>query len=220
MGPSALHWDGQDLVIDVDEITTPVLGRMRGRIRLSPEGMTDREVVLDAEGRHIWRPFAPVARISVDLDRRGWTWDGHGYFDANFGTASLEEDFSYWTWARLPKGDGCVAFYDAERRKGGTLSAALAFAPDGAVREIEAPPLRPMSRNLWTVRRVCRADPGSTPRVSLPMLDAPFYSRACIEAEIDGERCRGVYEALDLNRFRSPLLKPMLALRVPRVWSR
>ena len=48
------------------------------------------------------------------------------------------------------------------------------------------------------------------------MLEAPFYSRAAVRTKIDGEETTGVYEALDLNRFRSPLLKPMLAVRVPR----
>jgi carotenoid 1,2-hydratase len=48
------------------------------------------------------------------------------------------------------------------------------------------------------------------------MLDAPFYSRAVVETQIDGEVVQGVHEALDLVRYRSPLLKPMLAVRVPR----
>ena len=48
------------------------------------------------------------------------------------------------------------------------------------------------------------------------MLDAPFYSRAAVRTRIDGEETIGVHEALDLNRFASPLLKPMLAVKVPR----
>ena len=48
------------------------------------------------------------------------------------------------------------------------------------------------------------------------MLDAPFYSRAVVETQIDGERTAGVHEALDLRRYANPLLKPMLAVRVPR----
>jgi carotenoid 1,2-hydratase len=48
------------------------------------------------------------------------------------------------------------------------------------------------------------------------MLDAPFYTRAAVRTRIDGEETTGVHEALDLRRFRSPLLKPMLAVRVPR----
>jgi len=48
------------------------------------------------------------------------------------------------------------------------------------------------------------------------MLDAPFYCRSAIEATINGERSIGVHEALDLDRYASPLLKPMLAVKVPR----
>ena len=31
-----------------------------------------------------------------------------------------------------------------------------------------------------------------------------------------GNETEGVHEALDLNRFASPFIKPMLALRIPR----
>ena len=48
------------------------------------------------------------------------------------------------------------------------------------------------------------------------MLDAPFYSRSKIRTKIMGEEVEGVHEALDLDRFANPLIKPMLALRVPR----
>ena len=53
------------------------------------------------------------------------------------------------------------------------------------------------------------------------MLDAPFYSRAAVQTTLNGQKVTGVHEALDLKRFRSPLLKPMLAVRVPRraKWS-
>ena len=75
---------------------------MRGRITLTPPALTDIELPLTADGAHVWRPFAPIARISVDLEAKGWQFDGHGYFDSNFGTRALEEDFSSWTWARYP----------------------------------------------------------------------------------------------------------------------
>ena len=48
------------------------------------------------------------------------------------------------------------------------------------------------------------------------MLDAPFYSRSAVKTQLDGVETVGVHEALDLVRFRSPFLKPMLAVRVPR----
>lgn len=216
VGPSQMHWDGTDLLIDIDEISTPHGQRIRGRVRLSPEAVTDAEVPLDSNGGHVWRPFAPNARISVDLARPGWRWQGHGYLDANFGTAALEDDFSYWTWARLPLRDGTAAFYDARRRDGSDLSVALKFHRDGRVEPLEPPPLQPMARSLWTVRRQARSDAGTVARQVKPMLDAPFYTRSAIRARIHGEETVGVHEALDLNRFANPLLKFMLAVRVPR----
>jgi len=81
---------------------------------------------------------------------------------------------------------------------------------------VEAPPRTPFRRSLWTVRRETRADPGTRPRQVKAMLDAPFYCRSAVETVVNGERTVGVHEALDLNRFASPLLKPMLAVKVPR----
>ncbi|MEO1314001.1 MAG: carotenoid 1,2-hydratase [Pseudomonadota bacterium] len=216
VGPSQMHWDGTDLIIDINEISTPHAQRIRGRVRISPEAVTGVEVVLDAQEAHIWRPFAPNARISVDIARPGWRWDGHGYLDANFGTAALEDDFSYWTWARMPVKDGTWAFYDAKRSDGSDLAVSLMFGKDGAVTPRAAPEMRRMARSKWLVAREMRGDPGTTPRQTAPMLDAPFYTRATVESQLEGELTTGVHEALDLRRFASPLLKPMLAVRVPR----
>ncbi|WP_277882907.1 carotenoid 1,2-hydratase [Pontivivens ytuae] len=216
VGPSHLRWTGDHLEISVDERATPYGTRMRGTIRLHPTALTDAEVVLTPEGTHVWRPFAPTARIEVDWRSGGVNWSGHGYFDANFGTRALEDDFSYWTWGRFPHGDGSVAFYDADRRDGTSLETALAFGPDGNVARTEAPPKTRLRRSLWTVRRETRCDPGATPRQVQAMLDAPFYTRSAVETVVDGETVTGVHEALDLRRFASPLLKPMLAVRVPR----
>jgi carotenoid 1,2-hydratase len=48
------------------------------------------------------------------------------------------------------------------------------------------------------------------------MLDAPFYSRSAVETILDGQKTTGVFEALDLHRFRNPMILAMLAMRVPR----
>ncbi|MEM8810975.1 MAG: carotenoid 1,2-hydratase [Pseudomonadota bacterium] len=216
VGPSSLHWDGTGLTIEVDEITTPHLQRLRGTVRLVPSGITSIEVPLTPEGTHVWRPLAPAGRIEVDFGRPGWRWSGHGYLDSNFGTRALEDDFTYWTWARLPRHSGTTAFYDATRRDGSELSVALHFEDDGSVEQITAPPKARLARSLWTVRRETRADPGFRPHQTQAMLDAPFYTRSAIRTRIDGEETVGVHEALDLVRFANPLIKPMLALRVPR----
>ena len=217
VGPSALRWRNDELVIDIDEIgAPPLVSRVRGRITLKPEFLTNVELPLTPSGTHIWRPFAPRARISVDLDSRGWQWEGEGYFDANFGSRALEEDFSYWTWSRFPTRAGATCFYDATRLDGSTLNAAFAFDQNGHAQEIVAPPKARLARPLWMVRRDTRADAGVKPKQVRPMLDAPFYNRSAIRTQIHGEEVTGIYEALDLVRFRQPWLKPMIALRVPR----
>ena len=147
---------------------------------------------------------------------QGHRWQGHGYFDANFGSAALEADFRFWTWGRYPLQDRALCFYDATRRDGSTLALGVEIDPTGAVREITPPPLTPFRRSLWAVHRETRADPGTTPRQALSMLDAPFYSRSLVTTRLQGEVTTGVHEALDLTRFRQPWLKPMIALRVPR----
>jgi carotenoid 1,2-hydratase len=214
VGPSRMHWTGRQLVIDIDEISAPpVVSRVRGRITLTPAAVTDTEVILHP--RHIWRPFAPIARIDVDLTQ-GHRWQGHGYFDANFGSAALEADFRTWTWGRFPMAGRTVCFYDAVRNDGTSLGLALQSLPDGQVREISAPPPTAFNRTLWGVRRTTRADPGTKPRQTMAMLDAPFYSRSLVHTVIDGQPTTGVHEALDLTRFRNPLIKSMLCVRVPR----
>ena len=50
------------------------------------------------------------------------------------------------------------------------------------------------------------------------MLDAPFYNRSAIRTRVLGEESVGVHEALDLDRFRNPVILSMLMARMPRVW--
>ena len=217
VGPSSFCWTGKELLIDVNEVSSlPLISRMRGRITLTPSAVSAVELPLTQGGEHIWRPFAPIAKIRVELDAPGWQFDGHGYFDSNFGTRPLEHDFDTWTWARYPTATGATCFYDAKRRDGTLLDTAIAFGPDGTSRHVAAPCSTPFRRTAWALRRETRADPGTTPRQVKTMLDAPFYSRSVVETRIDGETVQGVHEALDLRRYANPLLKPMLAVRVPR----
>ncbi|WP_044029143.1 carotenoid 1,2-hydratase [Dinoroseobacter shibae] len=216
VGPSVLHWDGDRLVVEINEISTPHGQRVQGTVTIHPSALTSVEVPLTADGAHVWRPFAPTAEIEVDLGKDGWSWRGHGYFDANFGTRALEEDFGYWTWGRYPTRVGTASFYDVARRDGSDLAVALSFGRDGSVETLEAPPKTRFSRSLWAIKRETRADPGTKPRQVKHMLDAPFYNRCGVETTLHGERVTGVFEALDLDRFRGPWLMPMLAVRVPR----
>ena len=217
VGPSSMRWTGSELVIEINEVSSlPLISRVRGRITVTPSAVTRVELPLTPDGAHVWRPFAPVSRINVELERKGWSFEGHGYFDANFGTRPLETDFSTWTWGRFPTKDGATCIYDAKRRDGTVLDAAFTFDEQGNARVSDAPPARRFRRTLWALPREARADPGVVPRQIKPMLDAPFYSRSVVETTLNGERVAGVHEVLDLNRYGNPFLKPMLAVRVPR----
>ena len=217
VGPSRMAWVGGSLVIDVDEVSSlPLVSRVRGQIRLTPSGLTEVEATLTPDASHIWRPFAPSATIKVDLTQ-GHRWQGHGYFDANFGSAALEADFRRWTWGRFPRAHGgATCFYDGIRADGSTLALGLDIAADGRTQQITPPPLTPLRRTAWGIARDTRCDAGTTPRQTMALLEAPFYSRSLVETRIDGETVVGVHEALDLARFRQPLIKAMLAVRVPR----
>ena len=217
VGPSFMRWDNGALIIDINEVSSlPLISRMRGQIRLLPSAVTSVEMPLTLDGAHVWRPFAPTARISVDLEAKGWQFEGHGYFDSNFGTRRLEDDFTTWNWARYPTATGSTCFYDANRCDGSVLDAAINFDEDGNALAVSGPPKTPIKRTLWALRRDTRADVGTTPKQVKAMLDAPFYSRSVVQTTIDGERVEGVHEALNLNRYGSNLIKPMLAVRVPR----
>jgi len=204
-------------VIEVNEVSSPpLISRVRGRIEVTPSALTGVELPLTRDGAHIWRPFAPSCDISVELEAPGWNWQGHGYFDANFGTRALEQDFTTWTWGRYPMPDGATCHYDALRRDGSIFSCGLRFGKDGSAAVVDLPRAARLKRSLWGLKRQTRADSGVEPRQVLAMLDAPFYCRSAVETRIGGQETIGVHEALDLRRFRSPLLKPMLAMRVPR----
>ena len=73
-----------------------------------------------------------------------------------------------------------------------------------------------MRRSLWLGKRNTRSDTDFKPRQVKHMLDTPFYTRSAVETSIMGERVIGVHEALDLNRFANPALKPLLAVKAPR----
>ena len=108
-----------------------------------------------------------------------------------------------------------MCFHDGIRRDGSRLSLAVEADAQG-LREVPPPPQLALRRTGWGLKRATRGDAGSVPVQRLSLLDAPFYSRSAVETQLDGKPVLGVHEALDLDRYRWPWLKPMIALRVPR----
>jgi carotenoid 1,2-hydratase len=218
IGPSAMRWDGTALTVEVEEWTFPLPSRLRGVVRLTPLAPpSPRGFVLDAAGRHRWRPIAPVSRVEVAFDNPALRWSGPAYLDTNAGEAPLEEDFREWDWCRGPMPDGGGAIlYNAVRRQGGAQSLALRIGPDGTVREVEPPPPAELPPGLWGVRRPTRADAGAAPRLLMRMEDAPFYTRSAVATRLFGAETAAVHESLSLDRFANPVVQAMLAFRIPR----
>lgn len=219
VGPSRVSWDGQAMSVEIDETAVPHLMPVRGIVRIEPEALTAYEAALDSGGHHLWRPFAPLCRITVDLERPKLRWEGHGYFDANFGARPLEADFVHWNWSRSrltgPAGSRARIFYEADRRDGSHLGLNLLAEPDGSVTELDAPPPEsPLPRTLWRVPRKTRSE--APARLVRSLEDAPFYSRAMIETELEGTRTETVHESLDLDRFASRWVRMLLPWRMPR----
>lgn len=215
IGPSALHWRDGALVIQVDEISAPIPKRIRGEIIIEPQAINPRAFSLEAQGRHLWRPIAPLARARVDLETPALHWRGHAYLDTNAGDEPLEKAFSSWTWSRARLKEGAAIFYDAERRRDAPLSLALRLDAAGEIASMEPPPVAALPKTKWAVSRSARAEAGAA-RVLRSFEDTPFYARALIESRFDGAPVAWVHESLSLDRFAHPIVRMMLPFRMPR----
>ncbi|WP_019903642.1 hypothetical protein [Methylobacterium sp. 77] len=216
IGPSGLDWDGTTLTITLDEVTAPIPSRVRGTIRLRPNGFTRQTFTLDGHGEHRWWPMAPSSPVEVDLDSPSLSWRGTAYFDTNHGDTALEASFSDWTWCRADLKDGSAILYDVRRRDGSGQNLSLRFAADGTRRDIRPPLAAALpSTRFWRMPRSTRSDDAQS-KVVRTFEDTPFYARSLLASTLDGERVRPVHESLSLDRFRNPLVTFMLPFRMPR----
>jgi carotenoid 1,2-hydratase len=216
IGPSALTWNGDTLQFDIDEWTMPRPLRVRGRVRVHPVARSTHCELLDAAGRHRWRPLAPFARIEVDLVAPALRWQGSAYLDSNEGDEPLERAFSSWTWSRNNRRDGTTVFYDVERRDGTAHGVALRFDTHESAIACPAPPPAKLPRTRWRLERFARAAAGTTPRELERFVDAPFYARAMIATRLDGQAVDAVHETLSLDRFCNRWVQYMIPFRMPR----
>lgn len=214
VGPSHLSWDGQSLTINVDEISVPIPGRLRGTIRLVPTAITQQAFLLNGEGHHQWWPIAPCARVQVRLDHPRLSWQGDGYFDMNQGEAPLEQGFSDWQWARGVIQDGTAILYDALRRDGSRVELAMTFDPNGRMQAFEPPTTVDVRRTGWRVGRSIRSEGAA--KIVKTLEDAPFYARSVVSAKLLGEPVTLMHESLSLDRFGMPIVQAMLPFRMPR----
>ncbi len=216
LGPSALHWDGDALVVDFAEIGMPIPRRLRGQARIVPTAFNAQSFALDAAGRHVWQPIAPRARVEVRLTDPALSWSGTGYVDANVGAEPLEAGFADWQWSRAHLHADTAVFYEGVRRDGSAFALALRFDAAGRASVVEAPPAAALPPTGWRVGRATHADAGAAARVVRTWEDSPFYARSTVATRLFGEGALAVHESLSLDRFRLPIVKAMLPFRMPR----
>ncbi len=218
IGPSSLVWEDSALTIAFDEVTSPRPSRLRGVVRLRPGALNRQAFALDAAGRHVWRPIAPRADVEVEFQGAGRGWRGQGYFDTNAGDEPLENGFASWDWSRGHRRDDTLLFYDVVRREGDAAHLALRAAADGVLHAVDPPPRIRLSPTRWRIPRVMRGDTGAAPEVRSTLEDTPFYARTALRGLVDGEPAEIVHESLSLNRLRSPIVRAMLPVRMPRIF--
>ena len=219
IGPSAISWDGSSLIIAIDEIAFPFPGRIRGKVRVIPSGITSEAIALDQDTKHWWQPIAPCGRIEVALDSPAQRWSGDSYLDCNFGCEPLEKTFKSWNWSRAHHPGGTLVLYDLERRDGTALSLARHFGRDGSSgAPIMTAPFSRLPITKWLVPRATRADADATPKVIKTLEDTPFYARSLIETTLDSCKISAMHESLSLDRLANPLVRLMLPFRMPR-WA-
>lgn len=219
IGPSTVCRDGDSLRFEIDEVTVPLPGRLRGHVTVTPEFVVERVHPLDGDHQHYWRPIAPRARVDVDLTAPATRWSGEGYLDSNWGGDALERTFTGWNWSRMTLGarqDKTVVLYDVVRRDHARQGLALCFGEDGSTRSIDPPDEIELPRTSWRVSRRTRSERTSSAGVVRTLEDTPFYARSLVQTRLQGETATGVHESLSLTRFASPWVQWMLPFRAPR----
>ena len=218
VGPSSLRWDGQSLTLDLNEVGMPIPHKVRGRVRVWPQGLCTFNAPLDDGGRHRWGPIAPCSRIEVEMDSPRSSWKGHAYLDSNEGDEPIDRPFTDWDWSRAPLRDGSTAvIYDVRQKQGADRVIAQRFHADGRNEAFEAPPRQPLPRTGWRIQRRMRSEGSEPARVQQTLEDTPFYTRSVVGATLLGERVSAVHETLNAPRVASTAVRLMLPFRMPRV---
>jgi carotenoid 1,2-hydratase len=218
IGPSAIHWDGSRLRVEIDEKAPITMAPLRGTVTLEPEILADFVTDFGTNGRHRWSPIAPRAHVEVRLDHPNLTWNGAGYFDMNRGSEPIEDGFSYWNWSRACLPRRAAILYDVTRQNAGNSSMGLEIAADGTVTPVDVPEFCTLaSTPIWKMPRETRCDRGHSAQIAATFEDTPFYSRSMLATRLLGEPVNAMHESLSLDRFRKLWVQTLLRFRMPRV---
>ena len=213
VGSSEMTWQGDDLVVRIDERSAPWRERVRGTIRLVPLAHSELIVDLDPGGLHTWSPRIPIARVEVDFEEPRVRFRGTGYFDMNQGAGPLEDTFASWSWSRVSDGRRVAIAYDVAMRDGASRARTFAGLHGQALlpRPHEAVVELPTTR--FGLPRAVRGEAGPMTLVRT-LEDGPFYARSVVSTTLDGSRAMGMHETVSLDRFRSAWVKFLVPFRM------
>jgi carotenoid 1,2-hydratase len=211
---SSMEWEGDTLVVRLEETANPLPFPIRGTVRLRPGALATASFILDRKGRHRWWPAAPFAHVEAAFEKPEFTWSGDGYFDMNYGEEPLEDGFRFWSWSRAALRDGAAVLYDVEPRGTAPTSLALRFSRTGDVLPVTPPERTALRPTLWVMKRETRSDGGA--RIRRTLEDTPFYARSVLDTTVFGARVQAMHEALSLDRFRMRWVQKLLPYRMPR----
>ena len=219
IGPSAMRWDKDRLIIDIEErdirLGIPWRRRVKGQIILTPEMLNERSFKLDPQGNHHWRAIAPRAAVEVKMQMPDISWNGSAYLDSNHGSEPIENGFQSWHWSRAHVAKQVAVIYEGKRRDGSHFASALRFDSSGTPVEVELPLVAPMPRTYWGMERQTRADRGHA-SVIKTWEDSPFYARTALSARLWGEPVVAIQESISLDRLINPVVQFMLPYKLPR----
>lgn len=224
IGRSAMRWEGDRLVVDLDELTSPfpraLPQRVRGRITFRPAAVGQSSFPLDEQGQHTWWPIAPMGRLEVELQEPNLRFTGHGYHDANAGDAPLESAFSRWSWSRARLGDhGAAITYDVVDRLGRERSLALHVDHAGGglarIEPVTPAEMRALPSTLWRIPRSARTE-GPAPRVHRELEDGPFYARTLVDTHLGGRPVIAMHETMSLDRLAQSWVRFLLGFKIGR----
>ena len=216
IGPSQLRWDGQCLVIDINEVGMPFPHRVKGQVKVHPHALFNFSTAIDSQGSHRWGPIAPSARVEVSMSNPAQSWQGHGYLDSNEGDEPIDRSCREWDWSRSPMKDGSTAvIYDIQGQSAqGDKLLALRFTPKGEVLPFAVPARQTLPATLWRIQRRMRSD--GPVQVVEQLEDTPFYQRALLQSRLLGEDVQSFHESITMSRLVSPVVQAMLPFRMPR----
>ena len=206
------------LEVEFDEIGAPFPQRVRGKVRVDMPYLNTEPFQLDHQARHFWSPACTHARVAVDFEKPGLSWQGHGYVDSNYGLEPVTKGFDYWDWSRTPLDNGHTLIRyvtdpvgSAQRDLHCLIDEKGVISKGEQTHSIELP-----KTPIFKISRRAGAMESGRPSVVKTLEDTPFYSRSIIEYPA-GTAGYGTHETLSCKRLRSPIVKAMLPFRMPRL---